>query len=65
MKRRLKYATETDMHQSSAEGTGLLTPASILHMSVFVLRKFHAARLSNGPIWWVMVKGYNCGYGLG
>ena len=50
------------MHQSADEGgEGLLRPVSSLHMRVFVLRKFHAARLFNDLIWWVMVKGYKCG----
>ena len=41
-----KSVSETAMHQSAAEGAGcLLIPVSSLHMSVFVLRKFHAARL--------------------
>ena len=54
------------MHQSADEGGagGLLRHVSSLHMRVFVLRKFHAARLFNDLIWWVMVKGYKCGLGL-
>ena len=45
------------MHQSTDEGGGgLLRPVSS--------RKFHAARLFNDLIWWVMVKGYKCGLGL-
>ena len=46
------------MRQSATEGAGgLMRPVSRVkaYRRVFVLRKFHAARLFNDLIWWVML----------